>query len=358
MNSYQADLSHFTQNSHDLKKKISLLHHKLLQVEKNQKRAETILSHIHDGLLFINFQGMITECNRAAASLLNLEEKEILFQPFWESFEDTLFGFSMREMLEKKCDKKRVIITLVQEKKNLQIEINTALIPEEGLILILRDRSEISALERTLRENEQLHALGEMAATLAHEIRNPLGGIAGFASLLLEDVKETPQEEMVKAILEGTHLLNTLVTNVLDYSKPCIIHLAPVFVKECLEQMMLYLGREERKRIVIKYIKNDLILADQMHFTRALLNIVQNGLEASSKRKTVMIEATEGEITITDQGTGIAKEHLDKIMTPFFTTKTRGTGLGLSEVNKILKSHGFSFTIDSSKKGTVVKILF
>jgi signal transduction histidine kinase len=359
MRKLSAELETLQHKSSILEKKLHSLHHTLAQLEKTQRRAETILSHIHEGLLFIDFQGTIRECNRAACLFLDLEYEKLLSQSFWEYFEDTLFGFSMKDMLEKKCEKKHLIISLSQGKRNLQLEVNTTFIPSEGLILILRDRSEINTLERTIRENERLHALGEMAATLAHEIRNPLGGITGFASLLLKEPEITAsQERMVRAILEGTHLLNTLVTSVLEYARPCIINLAPVNLKSCLEEMLLYLSIEERSRITIKCPETLMIVADTLHFKRALLNLVQNGLEASPKEKGVEVLAKKGKdvITIKDQGSGIPDELLNKVMTPFFTTKTKGTGLGLSEANKIIKAHGFTLTISSKKSGTQVFI--
>lgn len=350
----------FQQNSDYLNKKLNFLHKKLALVERNQKRAEMILSHIHEGLLFINFQGRIEECNKTAALLLNVNSEEILAQPFWGYFEDSLFGFSMKEMLEKKCEKKHLILSLFQQEKHVQVEVNSALIPEQGLILILRDRSEINTLEKTIRENERLHALGEMAATLAHEIRNPLGGITGFTSLLLKDPKKTStQEQMLRAILEGTHMLNTLVTNVLEYSRPCILNFASINLQECLKEVLSYLPIEESSRVIIKCSNKLFIIADKIHFKRALLNLIQNGLEASvQEKKLFLIAKKEGVLTIKDQGIGIPKEHLEKIMTPFFTTKIKGTGLGLSEVNKIIRAHGFRLTIDSNKKGTQIRIFY
>nr|NGX55370.1 Sensor protein ZraS [Chlamydiota bacterium] len=236
-----------------------------------------------------------------------------------------------------------------------ELEISTSFVPEKGLLLLLRDVTDLRRLEQAVDRNDRLRELGEMAATLAHEIRNPLGGIEGFASLLLRDLKEEPkQREMAHSIIDGTRTLNRLVSNVLHFARPLDIHFALTNLVSVIEEVIDLVDADESEAKSCTFHTPESSLStslDRSLIKMALLNLVRNGLQASPEGGNITVKLWKSEevahIAITDQGEGIAAKNLEKIFTPFYTTKCSGTGLGLSETDKIIKAHGGTIEIDS-----------
>ncbi len=324
------------------------------KLETSHQTLEQIISHMSDGLLFISLEGIITLYNQAAARITEIPQEGIVGTSFWEHFSDGLFGFPLAQALKNGHTPGRILISLSNGR---EIEVAPTTIAEKGLLLLLNDRTELQQLEKSVQQSDRLKELGEMAATLAHEIRNPLGGIEGFSSLLQRDLKEPSHQKMIEAILTGCHTLNTLVTNVLDYARPLTLHFVPtdlaLLIQETVELAQAS-GIPCRAHIEGKQTAS----IDPKRMQLVLLNLMRNGIEAGSE--TVEISLTkEGTIQIRDSGEGISPEQIEKIFTPFFTTKTHGTGLGLSEVDKVMRAHGGSITIDSNVgKGTCITLSY
>jgi signal transduction histidine kinase len=193
-----------------------------------------------------------------------------------------------------------------------------------------------------------------MAATLAHEIRNPLGGIEGFAQLLKQDLKEPSHQQMVAAILEGSRLLNNLVTEVLSYARPMRLHFAPIDLVVLVKESLALAATSFRmptcsfKSAFTTYP----LSLDEEHIKCTLLNVLRNAAEAGGTLVNIELTA-EGALIVKDNGEGIAQKDLKKIFTPFFTTKTHGTGLGLAHSLAIIKAHNGTLEVCSEVgKGT------
>lgn len=213
------------------------------------------------------------------------------------------------------------------------------------------------------REKERLAALGEMAAGLAHEIRNPLGAIKGAAQFLdpgsPERDDQRPENRFLRIIIEETDRLNRVVTQFLDYSKPASTDLRVVCLLELVEKTVERLRPAIASDIVLGFEKNlslnsIQILAEPEQLQQVLINLIQNSVRAVSqppapaeKEIQVQIESEanpravrpEVIISVEDNGSGIKKENLDKLFIPFFTTTPSGTGLGLSISQKIIEAH-------------------
>ncbi len=180
-----------------------------------------ICENLSEGLLFVSCDGLIELINTSACKLLDLEASHVQGNPYTSYFTDIFFGVSMKELLSNRKSSFKVMVTLTKGSQLLEIEAGLTPILSKGVMIILRDLTEQRRLEQAVLHNERLKELGQMAATLAHEIRNPLGGIQGFASLLASDLKDLPaQQKMAKEIVEGASVLNQLVTNVLHYARP------------------------------------------------------------------------------------------------------------------------------------------
>jgi two-component system, NtrC family, sensor histidine kinase HydH len=202
-----------------------------------------------------------------------------------------------------------------------------------------------------LREKERLAALGEMAAGLAHEIRNPLGAIKGAAQFL-DPSANRPESRFLKVIVEEVDRLNRVVTQFLDYSKPPTADFQQVDLSRLAEKTIELMRPTIRPDVHLEFsparspVK---VMASAEQIRQVLINLIQNAQNALESRKNGTIrvsvgqegEETNGEVALVveDTGHGIKKEHLDKIFIPFFTTCPSGTGLGLSISHKIVEAH-------------------
>jgi signal transduction histidine kinase len=233
-----------------------------------------------------------------------------------------------------------------------------------------RLRSELARKNRQLRRRERLAALGEMAAGLAHEIRNPLGGIRVFASLLEKDLADRPDAcRMVRKIDAGVGRLETIVTDILEFGRPANPQPAPVSVKRLMSETMELVGArrgEHDVEILIDQDDSDLVLqTDSGLLQRAMLNLALNAVEAIAGQKDrtlpgrVMMrsqraDATQARLQVIDNGPGIARSDLDRIFNPFFTRKDKGTGLGLAIVHQIVESLGGQIGAGNRREGGAI----
>lgn len=323
-----------------------------LRLESSLAILNAIVEHLPEGLLFINLSGTIELFNSSAEKALQCNLRASSNLKYADYFFDDFFGFSMQLALQAHTSISHKAFITAQRQ---EIELSSSIIPGKGVLILLRDLTDQRKLEKALIRNDRLRELGEMAAALAHEIRNPLGGIQGFASLLEKDLNESSNEKrMVSAILEGTKALNRLVTNVLQYARPLEMHLSPCDAAELVEQTIALLTADPCSKIQnnFKITKEScLIYADRDLIKMALLNLFQNALHTSQGKAIFIDVKKQGNqvlIAIQDQGEGIAEENLEKIFLPFFTTKPSGTGLGLSEAQKI--AHAHEGTIEVSSK--------
>jgi len=202
-----------------------------------------------------------------------------------------------------------------------------------------------------LREKERLAALGEMAAGLAHEIRNPLGAIKGAAQYL-DPTAGKPESKFLQVIIDEVDRLNRVVTQFLDYSKPHTVDLQPVDLSKLAEKTLELMKPSLRPEIEIEYNPSKIqahVMASPEQLRQVLINLLQNsqialeGKAGGLIRVSVLVEGEfshrEVVLSVEDTGHGIKKENLDKLFIPFFTTSPQGTGLGLSISYKIVEAH-------------------
>ncbi len=249
-----------------------------------------------------------------------------------------------------------------------------------GAVEIFFDLTKIKKLEAEMNRIQTLAALGEMAATVAHEVRNPLGGIGGFASLLRREVEDDESKlKWVDKIIAGVESLNRTVTALLDYTRRDQLNLRKVSLTRLVEDSAEYMRADEEYggadiTIGVDIENDDIRVNCDSHLMRqVLLNLMRNSREAMPDGGRVVIRAGRLEntdprkkqspgvwIKIEDTGEGIPEDIRDKIFRPFFSTKTErsGSGLGLACVWKIIQSHQGTITVDSEVgRGTVFTIV-
>jgi signal transduction histidine kinase len=239
-----------------------------------------------------------------------------------------------------------------------------------GAVGVLRDLTEQVATQQRLIQREKLASLGEMAAAVAHEIRNPLGGIK-MATRLLSSAAfaghPLPQE-MAQSILTGISEIEHIIAALLDYARETRLDsqeyplgriLAPVVESFAVE------GARRGVRVIARGLDAPLVVvADGPRLRQVFSNVMKNALEATERRPDARVEvrmyARDGAavVEVADNGVGVAPEQRDKIFLPFYTTKPTGTGLGLAIVKKIMDLHGGEIEIDSVPgQGATVRLI-
>jgi two-component system, NtrC family, sensor histidine kinase HydH len=237
-----------------------------------------------------------------------------------------------------------------------------------GLALILgvlrdRQRSE----QKRLRESENLASIGSAMSSVAHDMKTPLIAIGGFSRQVQKDLDpKHPGFRKLEIVLQETRRLEGMMRDMLDFARPLQLerkeeNLAN-FLRECIS---LVEEEAQKKKVSLQpSLDHDIppVLLDAMRLKRAIINILTNAVQASPAGESVSIHTyKEGKrivLSISNRGTGIPKEHMEKIFHPFFTTKKEGTGLGLPISKKILEAHGGDLTAKNDPQRGVTFLLF
>lgn len=261
---------------------------------------------------------------------------------------------------------------LCQKEEERREELERAARRLEESYRTLRGQADlIIGIEEQLRRAERLSALGELSAMLAHEIRNPLGSIRGTAEILRDDFRPGhPKHEFLEILLKETDRLNRVVEDFLRLSRPIDGEKKTCDLSAELRELVTFLGSDAAARGVRIALEVDAlppVTGDPEKLRQAFLNLLLNGIQATGAgggvrvRGTVLPRSGDDrplvELAFADTGAGIPKESLEKIFTPFFTTKEGGTGLGLAITQRIVEGHGGTVTVESTPgQGTTFRV--
>jgi two-component system sensor histidine kinase PilS (NtrC family) len=349
----------------ELKKQKTLLDDQMQNIVRLEQLNEQLLNSIPVGVVLVDENDYIKTINSAATSTLQLNPSaDILYKFYdlipplkeirakWDSLAESerlRFHFSLPRGPEQTQVFSFQMITL---KEPPQLKDN--------LIFMFQDITNILELESRLEMDTRLAAVGQLAAGIAHEIRNPLASISGSLEILRENLKVDNDEDrkLMSIALRETQRLNHLITDFLQYARPK----PPKFqslkigavVLEVVEAIQTRLGDMSKVHFKINIPDDLVIFGDEERIKQVFFNLFINSIEASTGQD-LLIKVDAGlkrnfiQINVADNGLGIAADISKKIFDPFFTTKSAGTGLGLSMVSQIIKSHNATIQVVSGK---------
>ena len=226
-----------------------------------------------------------------------------------------------------------------------------------------RTRRELKAMEVHVKQVEKMALLGEMAAGLAHEIKNPLASLSGSIQIMREEIAYHPEHDnLMRIIMRETDRLTSLVSDFLLFAKPPTAKLESLKLDEALDEILELFKKDStnlgRLQIDHHWVKDIWVKIDPMHLRQILWNLLLNAAEAIQNEGRIRVEMSTVRnrqviIRVADDGVGIPQENIVSIFDPFFTTKPSGTGLGLSIVHRILAQYNSRLDVESSQaKGT------
>ncbi len=232
---------------------------------------------------------------------------------------------------------------------------------------IVRDLTDFKRMQEEVLQSQSLAAIGEMAASIAHEIKNPLAGISGAIQVLKDGLEDgDPRKQIMEEVVSQVGRLNNSVRELLMLSKPWNPEKQLCDLRGLADRITTS-AKERDSFAQIKFLvsgkKSVSAPVDPVFFEQVLWNLLHNAVQAMPEGGEIRYSFAEKEgfaiVTVADTGSGIPEKLRSRLFRPFFTTKTRGTGLGLPICQKIMEAHGGSITISSQAgHGTVVRLSF
>ncbi|KJR42474.1 signal transduction histidine-protein kinase AtoS [Candidatus Magnetoovum chiemensis] len=331
--------------TNELAKKNAELETALHETAEVKDYLKGILENLREAILALDQNNNITMFNKAAERMFNIEEQQAL-------------GKQLKDIGIKFNGKGPDTVITVNKKRYSVFLSKSDIVDEEGAkrghVILIQDITRLKELEAQQERNKRLIAMGEMAATIVHEIRSPLCSIELYATMLEQDLKDSPQCDLASGISTGIRSLNNILTNMLLFAKPQKPNLRRYPVNTLIEESLsLLMPMIETRGIILKRSINinTTVPVDMSLIKQAIMNILINAIQVSEEGDIIEIKTRQEDnnavIQISDNGDGIETENLERIFDPFFSTKEKGTGLGLAISTKIMQAHGGAINVKS-----------
>ncbi|MEM5008776.1 ATP-binding protein [Priestia megaterium] len=340
-----------------------------IQIQSKDIDFRQLIEYSLNSILIIEKEGHILYCNKVCLNLLNVATHEEVLHKSWYRFLHPDFHDVFKERLKRVLEEQEAAELIEQriirnDGEFIEIEVMSApyyLGDEIFAQVIIQDITHRKLAEKLLNEGEKLSAIGQIAAGIAHEVKNPLTTVKGFLQLLKESRPHTYLDIMETELEKA---FNTL-QNLLQVSKPDLDDepFVPIDIcKELASLLFLFQGRLYNVEIEMDAIDSKrLIIGKRNLLLKALFNLIKNALEAVEDKGKIKIEHYFDEgyihIKVSDTGVGIPEEQLKQLGNPFFSTKNEGTGLGLTQVFATIREHRGTISVQSIVgKGTTFHI--
>jgi two-component system sensor histidine kinase HydH len=338
----------------------------LVQRTLNQMKSyiHYVVESMANGLISLDSAGAVTTINQAAQELIGISEAEA------KSLEiDGLLQEHAVE-IQNVLENNHTILNkeIVYQHSNgsaIPVNLSATQVKDErgvklGVVILLNDMREMVELQERAKRAEHLASIGRMAATVAHEIRNPLSSVRGFAQFFANRfVEKTEERTYALAMMEESNRLNRVVSELLDYARPLELKIEPTSIETLFLDIVRRLELEQTASDIeiIQEVQPDMptVQLDHDRILQVLLNLTQNSIDAMPNGGKLILSAVwlaernSVQIGVRDTGKGIPKSDLPRLFEPFFTTKTRGAGLGLAVVRKIVDAHNGEVEVKSEE---------
>lgn len=335
---------------------------------------ERIVESIRSGVVTTDLEGRIYTFNTAAEEITGYEEEQVRGE------DASIFFGDMKPLIAESFtardtgDSSPRFETDCLTHDGLRLRLGFSIVPlfsetneTTGMVITFQDLTQVRALEETSRRQDRLAAIGRMAASIAHEIRNPLAAMRGSIQMLRSEMEaDSAQTELMEIILRESDRLNRIITDFLSYARPRSLTQSPVDVGNLLHQTFSLLRHSPEilanQQIVEDLPSTPLVAdADESQLKQVFWNLARNALQAMPEGGTLTakLEKNSGNrmrISFSDTGRGMAPDQVEHLFEPFSST-TGGTGLGLSIVYQIIRDHGGTINVRSLEgQGTTIGI--
>jgi two-component system sensor histidine kinase HydH len=330
--------------------------------------SDNLVSRMPIGLVAMDRNGLVTAVNSVAETTLGILADGVIGAPAGKVLPAILAG----TLPDSDRPVEKEVRCPVADGRRIPMDVSAATLTDEngecfGQVILFKDLSEIRALHQELEKNRRLASVGRLAAGVAHEIRNPLSSIKGFATYFKGKYRESPKDQEIASIMiQEVDRLNRVVGQLLDFSRPIRLHFQQVALAPFFQDAFRLVDRQSRDAGVsmVLDIPEDMPAAfmDPDKMSQVMLNLLLNALDATAAggRLTVRVRGQDDggiRIAVIDTGAGIDPMAQPHIFEPYFSTKKTGTGLGLAIVHNIVKAHQGDIQADSRPgKGTAVHI--
>jgi two-component system sensor histidine kinase HydH len=324
--------------------------------------SDNVVENMPIGLIALDDRHRIATCNHIAESVLQLSASYVMGKNAAQMLPIRLWEVVKRfdeldHVIEEDID------CTLADGSVVPLEIGASILQDPnglflGYILLFKDLTEVRSLRREVARNQRLASVGRLAAGVAHEIRNPLSSIKGFATYFKERYPDAPQDQKTANIMIAeVDRLNRVVGQLLEFARPVPVSPKSTSLQDLVDDSVRLIEQKaKKKQITVKTLnsaKVDKAVIDPDRINQVLLNLYLNAIESMDPGGELGVELSAGEedqrieIRVSDTGRGIPGEHLSRVFDPYFTTKSNGTGLGLAIAHNIMEAMGGKISISS-----------
>ncbi|WP_040413070.1 PAS domain S-box protein [Desulfosporosinus sp. OT] len=341
------------------------------QIEEKALRLASIVESTDDGIIGMTLDGIIIDWNRGAEGIYGYHEAEIIGESIIKLIPDNQH-IELDEILANISRGMPMTHyeTIRQKKDGQLIHVYLTVSPIKdhsgkivGASKIVRDVTAQKKLEKEMIRMDQMRLVGEMAASIGHEVRNPMTTVRGFLQLFGENFAK--YSEYIPLMISELDRANAIITEFLSISRTKTTEFARQSLNdiiECILPLVQVEAINEEKSVILKLNAIPDLLLDHKEIRQVILNLARNGIEAMGKGGNLKIETFSRDdeviLAIHDEGVGINPEIMDRLGTPFFTTKEQGTGLGLAVCFGIAARHNAKINVETSPKGSTFFVRF
>ncbi len=326
---------------------------------QQEEMRDLILGHLPDGILVVGGDGRVSAATHQRSPFLAAHPvgKRLMdaFVPEVRTLVDVGVAFERARSSGRSVEYPRIDVEVGTKKGSLRLNVVPVEHPLAAVLVHVEDLSDLVRFQDRARNAESLASLGTMAASVAHEIRNPLAGISGVVQVIAGSLDDGDERKpAMERVQQQIARLGGLVGDLLGFARPVTAAITSVDLHSVAAHAVSQAEEHQRSAGVVEVVGRGEGRGDPVLIAQVLQNLVLNALQAGARHVRVVVE--DGAIVVADDGPGIPAEHRERVFLPFFTTKTRGTGLGLPMARRIAEAMDGALTLVDVPQGTTFRL--